>query len=73
MSASTGPRAGGRERHVDRSALPDPSLWVKSESPHGHAIRRLALSSGLAEQILAILILGRISARRAFICRTAFS
>ncbi len=70
MSTSTGPRAGGRERHIDRAALPDPSLWVKSESPHGRAMRRLVLAAVVLVGFLALSafavrgVLGRVGAAR---------
>ena len=65
---STGPRAGGRERHVDRDALSDPSLWIKSENPHGCATRRLVLAAVALVGFLAISafavrgVLGRVGA-----------
>ncbi len=70
MSASTERRAGGRERHVDRDALPDPSLWVTRESPHGRAVRRLVLGAVALVALLAASafavrgVLGRVGAAR---------
>ena len=54
MSADGGRPGGGRERRVDRDALPDPSLWVQRENPHGRAIRRVALVAAALVFTLAV-------------------
>lgn len=45
---------GGRERRIDRDALPDPSLWVERQNPHGRAIRRVTLAAAALVAILAV-------------------
>lgn len=49
-----GRSAGGRQRRVDRDALPDPSLWAQREHPHGRAIRRVVLISAALLGTLAL-------------------
>jgi len=54
MSSDVGRPGGGRERRIDRDALPDPSLWVQRENPHGRAIRRVVLAAVALVGVLAV-------------------
>lgn len=52
--SSDGRSAGGRERRIDRDALPDPALWAPRESPHARAIRRLVFMAAALVGVLGV-------------------
>ena len=52
--SSDGRSTGGRERRVDRDALPAPALRVQRESPHGRAIPRVILVSAALVGLLGL-------------------
>ncbi|GEJ56141.1 PEGA domain-containing protein [Anaeromyxobacter diazotrophicus] len=61
MNGTSRSPAGGRERHVDREALPDPALFTR-RSAHRAAVRRIVFA---AVALVAVAALGAIGLRGA--------